>query len=234
MRAGLLAVRAGSAGKRFRPTRERRSRVDGRVRPSTRSLMVRPPAGSPYETSTNRQAGELGPRRDRGRPRAVGAFDLRRWGAGRAPLGERPARACARGDPTGARAARRFFPRPAARISTYAAAMKHDREGHASLTCGFARRTEREASAAPIRASQGGKNFNLCAHKLKFLPRSRGSPAADSGAARPRRKRRTEAGERPLAGAGAPRRLRRGLRLCDAAGRKAALRGRWAHLPIDP
>ena len=160
-----------------------------------------------------------------GWPRAGNTFDLRASAGAAAQLQS----GCGR-----ARAARRFFPRPAARISTYAAAMKHDRGGHASLTCGFARRIEREASAAPIRASRGGKNFNLCAHKLKFLPRSRGSPAADAGAARPRRKRRAEAGARPLAGAGAPRRLRRGLRLRVAAGRKAAVKGRWAGAPIDP
>ena len=82
MRAGLLAVRAGSAGKRFRPTRERRSRVDGRVCPSTRSLMVRPPAGSPYETSTNRRACGLWPRRTCGLRRAAGASRPAAIGAG--------------------------------------------------------------------------------------------------------------------------------------------------------
>ena len=35
--------------------KKRQSRVDGQVCPSTLLVMVRPPAGSPYETSTNRQ-----------------------------------------------------------------------------------------------------------------------------------------------------------------------------------
>ena len=42
--------------KRLRPAEKRRSRADGQMCPSTLLLMVRPPAGSPYETSTNRRA----------------------------------------------------------------------------------------------------------------------------------------------------------------------------------
>ena len=74
MRAGLQAGRAGSAGKRFRPTEKRQSRVDGQVCPSTLLPMVRPPAGSPYETSTNRRAHSSAPRRIRRIQRACGAL----------------------------------------------------------------------------------------------------------------------------------------------------------------
>ena len=44
---------------------KQRSRADGRVCPSALPPMVRPPAGSPYETSTNRQTCGLAPRRGR-------------------------------------------------------------------------------------------------------------------------------------------------------------------------
>ena len=44
-----------------RPVEKRRSRVDEQVCSSTPLLMVRLPACSPYETSTNRRAGGLGP-----------------------------------------------------------------------------------------------------------------------------------------------------------------------------
>ena len=64
MRAALPG-RIDSAGEGFRPAKKRRLRVDGQVCPSTLLFMVRPPAGSPYETSTNRQAGGSRPRRDR-------------------------------------------------------------------------------------------------------------------------------------------------------------------------
>ena len=85
MRAGLPTVRAGSAGKRFRPAKKRQSRVDGQVCPSTQRLMVRPPVGSPYETSTNRRAAGLETRRacgglagcGRPYPAAIGAGFVR-------------------------------------------------------------------------------------------------------------------------------------------------------------
>ena len=59
-RPASAQARIVAGGKRFRPAEKRQSRVDGQVCPSTRLLMVRPPAGSPYETSTNRQVCELG------------------------------------------------------------------------------------------------------------------------------------------------------------------------------
>ena len=70
------------------------------------------------------------------------------------------------------RSSRRFL----AIISTYAASLKHDRLGHVSLTCGFARAPPRAAPPRPRLPLQRDKNFNLCAHKLKFLPRSANFP----------------------------------------------------------
>ena len=69
------------SGKGLRPAEKRRSRADGHECPSARCLMVRQPAGSPYETSTNRRgvraggAPCCGGRSDRGRPypAAIGA-----------------------------------------------------------------------------------------------------------------------------------------------------------------
>ena len=112
MRADLPTGCAGSAGKRFRPAKKRHSRVDGQICPSTLLFMVRPPARSPYETSTNRRACRLRPRRARsgcagrdhptlrrlvqvscGWPRVGRASDLRvhRGRAGRR-ITDRPAR----------------------------------------------------------------------------------------------------------------------------------------------
>ena len=54
------STRPGNAPGLWKP---RQSRVDGQVCPSTQLAMVRPPAGSPYETSTNRRTGGSGPRR---------------------------------------------------------------------------------------------------------------------------------------------------------------------------
>ena len=45
----------------LRLAEKRRSRVDGQACPSTLLLMVRPPARSPYETSTNRHGLRAGP-----------------------------------------------------------------------------------------------------------------------------------------------------------------------------
>ena len=58
--------------------KKRQSRADGQVCPSARLLMVREPASSPYETSTNRRTAGLGRCRTCGRPRTVGTLDLRR------------------------------------------------------------------------------------------------------------------------------------------------------------
>ena len=70
---------------RHRPGKARRSRVDGQVCPSSLLPMVRAPAGSPYETSTNRRAFGSGARHVRGghtgcgclRPAAIGAGFVR-------------------------------------------------------------------------------------------------------------------------------------------------------------
>ena len=65
--------------KRLRPAENRQSRADGHICPSAQLLMVRAPASSPYETSTNRRGkwiGALSPLR-----RVLGlrvALDLRR------------------------------------------------------------------------------------------------------------------------------------------------------------
>ena len=157
-----------------------------------------------------------------------------------------------------------FFSHLTARISTCAAARKCDCAGHVSLNCGFARSSLRKDSTAPIWASAGGKNFNLCARKLKFLPRSRSFPVTDAGAETRGRNAEDErisapTTKAPLASRGrhgrqALGRLRRGLRLrvaADTGGRrlgacgagsacesrpakKAAVKGRWAGVPIGP
>ena len=47
---------------------------------------------------------------------------------------------------------------------------KHDLTAHSFLTCGFVAEPERFAPRKASNPPEGGKNFNLCAHKLKFLP----------------------------------------------------------------
>ena len=116
---GMCAAQPGCvdwAGKGFRPAEKRQSRADGQVCPSARSLMVRAPASSPYETSTNRQDAGLGaPLVRHGRaacgranPAAIGAGFVRLaagWarlqpaGALRARGRDRPLRRCGRSAP---------------------------------------------------------------------------------------------------------------------------------------
>ena len=76
----------------------------------------------------------------------------------------------------------RFFPRPAAGFSTYAAPVRGGHCGHASLTCGFVGGAGRRASAGPVRPSGCGKIFDLWPHKLKILPRSAVFPVAGAEA----------------------------------------------------
>ena len=99
----LRAFGAGSAYA-LRPAKKRQSRVDGQVCPSTRLFMIRPPARSPYETSTNRRGMRLGTSSHlqapscgrRFRPSAIGAGFVR-LAAGRTY----PRPAGARGSPAG-------------------------------------------------------------------------------------------------------------------------------------
>ena len=99
-RGRLSACGAGSRQDLW-PEEKRHSRVDGQVCPSTRLLMVRAPAGSPYETSTNRWVGGLMFRRARGRRAgcSFGAFAAIGAGFVRLVAGRtrsRPAGACGR------------------------------------------------------------------------------------------------------------------------------------------
>ena len=71
--------RAPACGRtRFRLVEKRQSRVDGQVCPSTLRFRVRPPVGSPYETSTNRLTCGLGRAVPAADVRVAPAFGLRR------------------------------------------------------------------------------------------------------------------------------------------------------------
>ena len=82
--ARLGACGAGS-GSELQPDEKQQSRVDGQVCPSTLLVMVRPPARSPYETSTNRHGTRVGPSPHlhvpmncrRAKPAAIGAGFVR-------------------------------------------------------------------------------------------------------------------------------------------------------------
>ena len=134
------------------------------------------------------------------------------------------------------RASSRFL----ARISTYAAARKHDLEGHVFLACGFARLLSGDVAREPRTVSKGGKIFNLWCHKLKFLPVCGRKTATRQHVGDTQRKVVASTSARAHWGCGAGcgrRRLRRvrhwfgrGLATCG----KAAVRGRWTCVPIDP
>ena len=148
-----------------------------------------------------------------------------------------------------------------ARISTYATARKCDRSGHVSLNCGFARSSLRKDSTTPRLSLQMWQEFQLMRPQVEILATIAEFSRHGCRGEDPRWERekkedaRTHAGGTRLSacGAGELGRLRRRLHLrvaADTGGRrldacgagsacesrpakKAAIKGRWAGVPID-
>ena len=146
------SARARACGSR--PAEKRQSRADGQICPSARPLMVRPPARSPYETSTNRQAGGLKPRR-----------------------GRRVLRSCARAPTCGDWCRFRAAGRGSGAHSTCEQPRMHEPQASAAAAARGPRAAGGAAREAPaagrmnVFSAKRGKIFNLCGTPQNMTPR---------------------------------------------------------------